>query len=164
MAAVTLRRATPDDIGFIMRTERLPGYDSFIGKFDENEHQRQLNDPAFLYFIGEHGTDLPVGFAILSGLDNRDGNVCLKRLAVATPDKGYGSHLLLAIIEHTFENTPVHRLWLDVVKENTRASSVYRKAGFKQEGTLRESAVMPDGRRTDLVMMSILRPEWTSHI
>ncbi|MFN7010988.1 MAG: GNAT family N-acetyltransferase [Allorhizobium sp.] len=162
MAAVTLRRATPDDIGYIMTVERLPGYDSFIGAFDADRHLQQLNDPAIAYFIGEDEAGAAIGFTILSGLDNRDGNICIKRLAVAVPERGYGSRMLDAIIDQTFSTTPVHRLWLDVVKDNARASNVYRKAGFKDEGVLREAVVMPDGQRTDLVMMSMLRPEWAA--
>ena len=37
------------------------------------------------YFIGEDEAGSPVGFTILSGLDNRDGNICIKRIAVAVP-------------------------------------------------------------------------------
>lgn len=162
MAAVTLRRATPDDIGYVMQVERLPGYDHFIGQFDADRHRQQLNDPAIDYFIGEDEAGSPVGFTILSGLDNRDGNICIKRIAVAVPERGYGSRMLAAVIDHAFSTTPVHRLWLDVVKDNARAWKVYRKAGFQDEGILREAVVTPDGERTDLVMMSMLRPEWAA--
>ncbi|NML74113.1 GNAT family N-acetyltransferase [Rhizobium sp. S-51] len=162
MAVVTLRRATPGDIGYIMMVERLPGYDYFIGRLDADQHVQQLNDPAINYFIGEDEAGTPIGFTILSGLDNRDGNICIKRIAVAVPERGHGSRMLDAVVDHTFSTTPVHRLWLDVVKDNARAWKVYRKAGFKDEGVLREAAVMPDGQRADLVMMSMLRPEWAA--
>ena len=162
MAAVTLRRATPDDIGYVMQVERLPGYDHFIGQFDADRHRQQLDDPAMDYFIGEDEAGSPVGFSILSGLDNRDGYLCIKRLAVAVPERGYGSRMLAAIIDHAFSTTPVHRLWLHVVKDNRRAWAVYGKAGFRDEGVLREAALMPDGTRADLVMMSMLRPEWAA--
>lgn len=164
MTAMTLRRATPDDIGYIMTIERLPGYDSFIGKFDAEQHRQQLNDPAMNYFIGEDDAGSPVGFAIVSGLDNRDGNICIKRIAVAVPERGQGSRLLGALVDRIFSTTPVHRLWLHVVKDNRRAWAVYGKAGFRDEGVLREAALMPDGTRADLVMMSMLRPEWAERI
>ena len=162
MTAVTLRRATPDDIGYIMTIERLPGYDFFIGRFDADQHAQQLNDPAIDYLVGEDAEGAPIGFAILTGLDNRDGNLCIKRIAVAAPGPGYGSRMLDTVIDHVFSATPTHRLWLNVVKDNARAWKVYRKAGLKDEGVLREAVVMPDGQRADLVVMSMLRPEWAA--
>ncbi len=162
MPALRLRRASPDDIGFIMETERLPGYDYFIGRYSADEHKAHMASEAFAYLVGEDETNLPVGFVIFNDLDNRDGNVCLKRIAVAVPDRGYGSQLVSSAIDFVFREMETFRLWLNVVRGNDRALSVYRKAGFVEEGAKRQSAVLPDGNRADLVMMSILRPEWSA--
>ncbi|MCJ7994748.1 GNAT family N-acetyltransferase [Rhizobium cremeum] len=162
MPALRLRRASPDDVGFIMETERLPGYDYFIGRYSVDEHKRYMASEAFAYLIGEDVTGSPVGFAILNELDNRDGNVCLKRVAVAVPDRGCGSQLVSATIDFAFRETEAFRLWLTVVRGNGRALSVYRKSGFVEEGAKRQSALLPDGSRADMVMMSMLRPEWSA--
>ncbi len=162
MPALRLRRASPDDIGFIMETERLPGYDYFIGRYSVDEHKRYMASEAFAYLIGEDVTGSPVGFAILNELDNRDGNVCIKRIAVTVPDQGYGSQLLSSAINFVFRETETFRLWLTVVRGNDRALSVYRKNDFVEEGAKRQSALLPDGSRADMVMMSILRHEWSA--
>ncbi|WP_113486709.1 GNAT family N-acetyltransferase [Rhizobium cremeum] len=162
MPALRLRRASPDDVGFIMETERLPGYDYFIGRYSVDEHKRYMASEAFAYLIGEDVTGSPVGFAILNELDNRDGNVCLKRVAVAVPDRGCGSQLVSATIDFAFRETEAFRLWLTVVRGNGRALCVYRKSGFVEEGARRQAALLPDGSRADMVMMSMLRPEWSA--
>ena len=41
------------------------------------------------------------------------------------------------IIDHVFEQLPIHRLSLDVFAFNERAIAVYRKLGFMHEGILR---------------------------
>lgn len=162
MPVLRLRRASPDDIGFIMEAERLPGYDYFIGRYSAEEHKAYLTSEAFAYLIGEDANGMPVGFAILKDLDNRDGNVCIKRIAVAVPDQGYGSQLLSSAIDFVFRETETFRLWLTVVRGNDRALSVYRKNDFVEEGAKRQSALLPDGSRADMVMISILRPEWSA--
>jgi diamine N-acetyltransferase len=160
--ALTLRRATEDDIAFIMETERLPGYDEFIGRYSREEHEAQLANSGFAYLIMEAAAGQPLGFVILMDLDRRDGNACVKRIAVARPEKGVGSQLLAEAVDVAFSEYATHRLWLDVVRENTRAKTVYLRTGFVEEGVLREAALLPGGRRSDFILMSILRPEWAS--
>ncbi len=162
MTALSLRRATEADIPFIMETERKPGYDQFIGRYILDEHVAHLANPAFAYLIGEAIDGSPLGFVILMDLNRRDGNACVKRIAVSSPEKGVGTPLLAGAVDFAFLETNAHRLWLDVVSGNLRAQAVYRKIGFIQEGVLREAALLPDGTRSDFLLMSILRPEWAT--
>ncbi|UJW73251.1 GNAT family N-acetyltransferase [Rhizobium sp. SL42] len=162
MPALTLRPALAKDVPLIMATERLPGYDRFIGKYSEDEHHSNMASAAFCYLIGQDDKGAEIGFVILNDLDRRDGNICIKRIAVATPEKGYGSQLLAAAVDYAYRETHAYRLWLDVVRENGRARAVYGRTGFIEEGTMRQAAVMPDGSRTDMLMMSMLRPEWAA--
>jgi diamine N-acetyltransferase len=162
VTALSLRRATEADIPFIMETERKPGYDQFIGRYSLDEHGAQLSNPAFAYLIGQNAEGSALGFVILMDLNRRDGNACVKRIAVSSPEKGVGTPLLAGAVDFAFLETKAHRLWLDVVSGNLRAQTVYRKVGFIQEGVLREAALLPDGSRSDFCLMSILRPEWAT--
>ena len=83
------RAGTGKDIPFIMATERLPGYDAFIGRWDEGRHAQEMADPRSAYVIAE-ADGAPVGFAILQHLDDPFGNVLLKRIAVDAPGAGRG--------------------------------------------------------------------------
>ncbi|HCL66892.1 MAG TPA: GNAT family N-acetyltransferase [Rhizobium sp.] len=160
MVTLTLRKADKADIPFIMATERMPGYDRFLGSFEEAEHLRLIGDASWAYFVATDESGSSVGFAILNDLDNRDGNVCLKRLAMRDAGQGFGTAMLPALLSWIFEETSTHRFWLNVVNYNARGLSLYRRAGFVEEGVKRQSALLADGSRADLVMMSILRPEW----
>ena len=60
----------------------------------------------------------------------------------------------------SFQELGAHRLWLDVKPHNERARALYRSEGFVEEGTLRD-ALYYNGRFESLVVMSILRPEWS---
>jgi RimJ/RimL family protein N-acetyltransferase len=152
-----LRRATEADIPFIMETERLPGYEQTVGRFEEDEHRSHLADTAWLYLVHPE-----MGLALLHGTDSRDGNLCLRRFIVTKTSSGLGSALLPLVLDYVFAETSAHRLWLHHVKENTKAARLYARFGFQHEGIEREAGLRPDGSRFDLVNLSILRPEWAS--
>ncbi|MBI3161254.1 MAG: GNAT family N-acetyltransferase [Chloroflexi bacterium] len=74
-------------------------------------------------------------------------------------NKGYGTEAMLLLAGHCFETLNLNRVSLRVYSENERAKRVYEKAGFKEEGRLRE-AVYKRGKYDDVLIMSILRSEW----
>ncbi len=156
---MTLRPATVADIGAIMRIERLPGYDMFIGASSRAEHEAMLvsADGALRVWDVDGAVR---GFAMLTKLTNEHGVVQLKRVAVDTPGGGMGAALVQAVIEHVFTTTPAHRLELDTSAENPRARHVYEKLGFVHEGRVREVYRLDDGRYVSSDLFSMLRPEW----
>lgn len=72
---------------------------------------------------------------------------------------GWGSEAQRAVLEHAFETMGLERIWLTVDVENARAIRSYQKVGFQLEGRLR-STIYRDGAWGDLLIMSMLRPEW----
>ncbi len=74
-------------------------------------------------------------------------------------DQGYGTEALSVLLHAAFDTLNLHRVWLHVQAENQRAIAAYRKLGFVEEGRLRQ-AEYRQGRYVDLLVMSILRPEW----
>lgn len=154
-----LREATRADIPFVMHTERIPGYEHFIGHWDEARHIAELADPANRYLLAERD-GAPVAFAILQELDDPGGGVYLQRFAVAEQGKGDGGWLLRAVQDWVFARPDAHRLHLHFSTENARGKRLYDGAGFQIEGVERDVYKMPDGRRVSRYVASILRPEW----
>lgn len=157
--ARTIRPATPEDIPFLMGTERLPGYEWVVGRWSEEQHRAALADPAQACFVGE-ATGQPFGFAILQHLDDPFGNVLLKRIAVREPGGGFGRSLLEAVSAWTFARPRAHRLWLTVAPHNGRGHRLYASLGFVEEGRMRQSHVAPDGSRFSPIVMSLLRADY----
>jgi RimJ/RimL family protein N-acetyltransferase len=156
------RRATKADIPFIMATERGPDYEWVVGRWDEALHRAEMAKPGTAYLIGERD-GAPTGFGILQSLDDRFGNVLLRRIAVGRPGSGGGRRLLAALLDFAFAQPATHRVWLTVAPHNERARHLYRSVGFQEEGVYREAHIGPDGRRFSPVVMSLLRPEWEAH-
>jgi RimJ/RimL family protein N-acetyltransferase len=74
-------------------------------------------------------------------------------------NQGYGSEALRLLVQYGFETMRLHRIWLRVLATNPRAIRAYEKIGFVHEGRMRE-AQFAHGKHHDILLMSILRPEW----
>lgn len=153
-----LRVATLEDLSAIMALERVPGHDAFIGQGGAEEHTQRIASPDAAYLLWE-GEKIE-GFALLTRLSERHRLAHLKRIAVRTPGRGRGAALLEAVLDWAFRERGVHRVDLDVFADNVRARRAYSRAGFVEEGVLREAHLGADGRFRSMVLMAMLRPEW----
>ncbi|MEQ1952281.1 GNAT family N-acetyltransferase [Mesorhizobium sp. CN2-181] len=153
-----LVRATEDNLPFIMATERLEGYDTFVGRWDEARHRAAFHDGSHAYFLGLDGA-LPVGFVMLRFWASPERVTLVRRIAVTRPGQGHGRRLLTSTVGKVFDETDAYRVWIGHFPENLRAHRVYEAVGFMQEGIARGSAYF-GGAYRDEVMMSLLRPEW----
>jgi diamine N-acetyltransferase len=159
MANARIERASTADLPFIMATERVEGYDRFVGRWDEARHLAALADGHYAYFLARDGVT-PLGFAIVRDWASAERVTCVKRIAVASPGNGLGRQLLREVIDCIFRDTDAHRVWLGVFPENERARRAYEAVGFKAEGVARGNAFFGGIYRDELIM-AILRPEWT---
>ncbi len=105
--------------------------------------------------------DRPIGTIGLFDLDLQNGSAGLGISVGQAADRGrgYGSDMLRALLEFSFGNLRLERVWLDVYDYNPGARRVYQRVGFVDEGVSRH-AIFRHGRYRDLFRMSILRGEW----
>ncbi|MEJ1939208.1 hypothetical protein WDZ92_54105, partial [Nostoc sp. NIES-2111] len=61
MDDLALTPGNPKDVPFIMRTERLPGYDELVVRWSEDHHPAAVEDTRHAYFEARC-MHLPVGF------------------------------------------------------------------------------------------------------
>jgi RimJ/RimL family protein N-acetyltransferase len=138
------------DIAEVMRIERLPGYDALVGRFDADEHSRQLDNASVRYF-GLRQVARLLGFLILQELDQP--TALLRRIAVDTVERGAGGRLVRGAMDWVFETTPARGLRLDVLPHNGRARRVYAREGFLEDG--------PDViEGVPHILMSVARGRW----
>lgn len=143
---MTLRRASFQDLAFVVALEQKFRGQNLVGADDSETHQQRMNDRDCQYWIAEHG-DLPAGHVILRGIQSVDRSVELKRIVISEPGQGLGSMVLRAIMSKVFDELGAHRLWLDVFEHNARARHVYRSMGFVEEGVDGSLVVMSMGDR-----------------
>jgi RimJ/RimL family protein N-acetyltransferase len=154
-----LRPAVAADIPFIRSLTTRPDYAPFIGDSDDAQLQAWIDSPSdrVVIWTGESAH----GFAVFRGIGQPGGIVELFRIALDRAGGGMGDRFFRALVDHAFHDLGAERLWLDASAENPRAITVYARAGFRLEGTLRAHWYRPAlGRPVDLVLMGLLRGEW----
>jgi RimJ/RimL family protein N-acetyltransferase len=101
----------------------------------------------------------PLGYAIISGIGDRNAALEMRRIAVTEPGRGVGREALRLAVDRCFAEHGAHRVWLDLNPENERAKRAYSALGFVSEGTLREAIRRDDGWES-LELMAVLEHEW----
>jgi RimJ/RimL family protein N-acetyltransferase len=164
-AARMIRAALPTDVPQIVAIEQIPEYRGYIGAWSAEEHLRAMENADNEYFVvhgDEAGEEAMIeGFAILQGIQSEHHSLHLKRIAVRTPNRGFGRALLEYAMDRTFLHHHAHRFWLDVFETNVRARRVYEGYGFRYDGVMRE-AILLDGEYHTLTLMSLLDREYTA--
>lgn len=74
-------------------------------------------------------------------------------------NKGYGTEVMRLLLNFGFGTLNLNRIFLHVDEDNQGGIRAYKKAGFVDEGRLRQ-AVYRDGKYYDLLIMSVIRSEW----
>ena len=92
-------------------------------------------------------------------LDNKKAGFRISLHSRNTVNKGYGTEATQLAQKFTFEELKLNRLELEVFSHNIRGIKAYEKAGFKKEGTLRQSLYM-NGKYADEVLMGMLQEDY----
>lgn len=153
-----ISRCGEADLPFVMATERMPGFEDLVGRWEETRHRAAMADGRHAYFIARDGSE-PVGFAIVRDWASPERVSLVKRIAVCCPGLGQGRAFLAKVVDATFEETDAWRVWLGVFPENARARRAYEAVGFQSEGVARGCAFFRNVYRDELIM-ALLRPEW----
>jgi len=130
-------------------------------KYEEIEKDAEEGNRLFYFTIRLCADDRLIGFGKLAWIDWSNGG-CMIQLGIGDPSDrgcGYGTEALGLLLRLAFEELSLYRLVALVPEYNQRALNFFNKAGFVEEARRRQ-ALNRDGRRWDLVHLSLLRPEW----
>lgn len=102
-----------------------------------------------------------IGNLSLMSIDQKHGHAELGAMICdeAHRGKGYGEEAQALILEHAFDEMNLYRVYVRIASTNPRSLACAKKAGFVQEGVQR-GAIKREGKRIDLVLLSILESEW----
>ncbi|MFC1790427.1 UDP-4-amino-4,6-dideoxy-N-acetyl-beta-L-altrosamine N-acetyltransferase [Patescibacteria group bacterium] len=73
--------------------------------------------------------------------------------------QGIATKAYRLFLNYLFNQLKLHRVWFLVVEFNKPAIALYKKLGFKKEGTQRQ-ALFRNGKRYDYLMMALLRKDY----
>jgi N-acetylglutamate synthase-like GNAT family acetyltransferase len=147
-----LRRATSSDLPAIAAL--IAAHPMQLLAQDIPWLERLCADPEARVLVWDRGGF--AGFAVLE--TSWPQVITLLNLAVARP--GQGAALIRAALDTAFNDLGAHRIFLDTAFDNPRALAAFQRAGFVQEGVMRQCWLRPDGIWADCIAMGLLRSEW----
>lgn len=120
-----------------------------------------LDDNKRHFIIIDNKTKEPIGIIGLVDIDFRNRK---SELYIAIGNKTYwgrnlGSEALQIILEYSFNDLDLNKVYLYTHMGNVRAQKFYDKNGFVKEGILRQHKYHK-GKLEDYVVFSILKSEW----
>ena len=112
------------------------------------------------YCVERRSDGVLAGHVALFGANGKDRAATLG--IVMGPEfqsQGLGSQACQLMVDYGFAELGLNRIGLQVYAFNDRAIAAYHKAGFVEEGRIRQY-VFHDGAFHDEVLMGILASEW----
>lgn len=133
--------------------EEVDGFISFI-----------IGEPSSKgYMIVNRETQDVMGIVSLINIDTKNRSAeCI--IDIGNKDywgKGFGNEALSLLMNYSFNELNLHRLYLNVFSSNKRAIALYERLGFVHEGTMREG-IYREGSWQDIYNMGILQKEFQS--
>lgn len=127
----------------------------------ESSHRAWLAEQADLYLWAMYSGDADyIGNTSLRvNARHRQGVFEIYIGNSASRRKGAGGSALQAVLAFAFTRIDLHRVSLYTLPGNPAAESLYKRAGFRQEGILRD-CLYKDGAFLSQKAWSILAPEW----
>ena len=103
----------------------------------------------------------PIGILSVKDMDGRNSSAHLSIILERKSwGRGYGSEAIGATVSFLVERMNVHRIWLRVDENNSRAIRCYEKCGFRFDGVLREDHHTNGSWRNSLIMSLLSTEYW----
>jgi RimJ/RimL family protein N-acetyltransferase len=164
---VALSPALPDDIGklFLWLNDAKAALDDMPYRpvdclvFKDWLDQQAKQSAQILFIIRTLQPARAIGFVLFKNLNPvfRAAELGVRIGDESDRCRGYGSGALKLALRYSWDTLNLKRVWLTVFAGNQRAIAAYARAGFEQEGVMRQAAFI-GGQWVDVVMMAALNP------
>ena len=157
-----LRRATVDDLDYIIALEFAPENLKFIVPFDKDFHREIVTSDgskAIDVIIEEQETRIAAGYFMIRDLDSESHEMEWTHVIIGRKGLGYGHEAMKLLKAWTFDTKGFHRAWLDCKDYNKVAIHLYESEGLVKEGLIRET-LLTDGIYENLIIFGILDREY----
>jgi len=145
---------------FVTLVPRIEAIDEFI----ENAISAQLSADGLAFATIDKASNRVVGSTrfMKASLPNRRVEIGFTFIAKSFQKTKINTEAKLLMLAHAFDILKLNRVEFLTDYLNSSSRNAIVRLGAKEEGTLRNHMVMPDGRVRDSVLFSITNNEWPS--
>ncbi|MFN2745749.1 MULTISPECIES: GNAT family N-acetyltransferase [unclassified Bacillus (in: firmicutes)] len=151
------KAAQDEKIRYMTGTRRAFTMDELYEHYERITH----DDTRYDFAICQNTGDQIVGDLSILDIDSPSQKAGF-RIALHSPayfNRGFGTEAVRLAMQFAFEKLKLNRLQLEVFSHNSRAIKAYERAGFKKEGTIRQSLYM-NNQYSDEIIMGMLKLEY----
>ena len=126
-------------------------YDAYLARRD-----------ALVFIIQDKQDNRSLGSIGLDHIDHLNQSAEYGRVLIVDADdrqQGYALDASIALLRYAFTELNLNRIYLEVFADNEPAVRLYERCHFQREG-LKRQAIFAGGCFRDVLLMSILRPEF----
>ncbi len=162
---IYLRPMTYDDTEDIVRWRNSDSVRKrfiYQGFFTKESHENWIRTmvetgKVVQMMICENATDRAVGSVYVRDIDrtHHKAEYGIFIGEESARGKGYGTAAAKLMLRYCFKELLLHRVFLRVYAENSRAIRSYEKAGFEKEAYLRDDVCI-DGEYKDIILMGVV--------
>ena len=139
--------------------EELRSLTGTLYPISEYEHDEWIKNATTssdrkLFLVEDKLTSENIGTIGLKNFDNINRNAEL--FISLSKYGGFGSDAVATLVNYCFEHLNLHKVYLNVFESNKRAIKCYLKAGFIQEGVLKEHH-FNKGNYEDVIVMAVIK-------
>lgn len=162
-----LRSLRPEDAQGMLRWMHHPETaECFRQNFDSMSEsdvldfiQKSYDRSESLHLAITGSDDTYLGTISLKHIDNNFSGEYAISMAPEAKGTGAAEQATESLLDYAFCELGLHRVYLNVRRNNSRAIRFYEKIGFTLEGTARDALRTAEGY-VDLLWFSMLKPEW----
>lgn len=168
---LALRKFEPEDVESLWMMRNDPAVTAGLGGFSTGYSRRDLTDwieihrdrrDELLLAILDIDEQICIGHVGLYRIDHRSQKAEFAILigSGSHQGKGFGERVTRFALAYGFDRLNLNKISLTALSTNQRAIRLYEKLGFRTDGVSRQDE-WRDGEFVDVVLMSLLRDEWT---
>jgi RimJ/RimL family protein N-acetyltransferase len=158
---VIFEKITENDLEFVNFIRNMYAaeflHDSRTFTLEQTKEWYKKTNPNYLII---RYCDTRIGYVRLSNYSEQNKSIMVGAdIAPEYKGQGIGKLTYQKLIPYLFEKYSLNKISLEVLSTNIVAINLYKKVGFKYEGTKREE-VYKNGNWVDSIVMSILKSEY----
>lgn len=167
-AGIYLRLMTSEDTELIVawrNSDEVRKRFVYQEPFSEEGHKNWMRNmietgKAVQMMICDREKGTPLGSVYIRDIDRRHNKAEYGIFIgeASARGRGVGTAAAKLMLKYCFEEEKLHRIFLRAFADNEQAVRSYEKAGFRQEGLLRDEVCI-DGLYRDMVWMAAINPE-----
>jgi RimJ/RimL family protein N-acetyltransferase len=163
---ITMNDVTPEYLAWLNDDDVTRGLDTIVKPYPMEMLHKYVNEivsdeNTYMFMVVAKDSGKSIGTAKIHGINKKNGT-CNLGMMLGNKNywgKGYGQDTYMTAIDFAFTHLKIRKIWEAANENNIASLSMCAKAGFQEEGRLKEQ-VLSDGKYIDKILLGLFAKNW----